>query len=68
MSCLDAAVAVYGAFKRGCRVYPLLQQLVGHSKIQIVLMYAHPTQVQQAKSVKRMGQFAAAWQIERRDR
>jgi hypothetical protein len=56
MFCLDANDGVYGAFKRSCCVYPLVQQLVGHTKIQIVLKYAHSTQVQQAQSVKRMEQ------------
>jgi hypothetical protein len=62
--CLDATVGVYGAFKRSCCVYPLVEQLVGHSKILIVLKCAHPTQVHQARSVERMEQFAATRQIE----
>lgn len=41
-----------------------LAALLGHSKIQMVLRYAHPTQEHQARSVERMEQFVAARQIE----
>jgi integrase len=41
-----------------------LAALLGHSKIQMVLRYAHPTQEHQAKSVERLEQFNAARQIE----
>jgi integrase len=41
-----------------------LASLLGHSKIQMVLRYAHPTQEHQARSVERMEQFVAARQIE----
>jgi integrase len=41
-----------------------LAALLGHSKIQMVLRYAHPTQEHQARSVERMKQFVAARQIE----
>ena len=41
-----------------------LAALLGHSKIQMVLRYAHPTQEQQARSVERMEQFVATRQME----
>jgi integrase len=41
-----------------------LASLLGHSKIQMVLRYAHPTQEHQARSVERMEQFVAARQME----
>jgi len=41
-----------------------LAALLGHSKIQMVLRYAHPTQEHQARSVERMEQFVAARQME----
>ncbi len=41
-----------------------LAALLGHSKIQMVLRYAHPTQEHQTRSVKRMEQFVAARQME----
>ena len=41
-----------------------LAALLGHSKIQMVLRYAHPTQEHQARSVERMEQFVAARQLE----
>ena len=41
-----------------------LASLLGHSKIQMVLRYAHPTQEHQARSVERMEQFVAARQTE----
>ena len=41
-----------------------LAALLGHSKIQMVLRYAHPTQEHQARSVESMEQFVAARQIE----
>jgi len=41
-----------------------LAALLGHSKIQMVLRYAHPTQEHQARSVERLEQFNAARQIE----
>ena len=41
-----------------------LAALLGHSKIQMVLRYAHPTQEHQTRSVERMEQFVAAKQME----
>jgi hypothetical protein len=41
-----------------------LAALLGHSKIQMVLRYAHPTQEHQARSVERLEQFVAAKQLE----
>jgi integrase len=41
-----------------------LAALLGHSKIQMVLRYAHPTQEHQARSVERMEQFVAVRQME----
>ena len=41
-----------------------LAALLGHSKIQMVLRYAHPTQEHQARSVERMEQFVVSRQIE----
>lgn len=41
-----------------------LAALLGHSKIQMVLRYAHPTQEHQARSVERMEQFVVARQME----
>ena len=41
-----------------------LAALLGHSKIQMVLRYAHPTQEHQARSVERLEQFVAARQME----
>ena len=41
-----------------------LAALLGHSKIQMVLRYAHPTQEHQTRSVERMEQFVAARQME----
>jgi hypothetical protein len=41
-----------------------LAALLGHSKIQMVLRYAHPTQEHQARSVERMEQFVTARQTE----
>jgi integrase len=41
-----------------------LASLLGHSKIQMVLRYAHPTQEHQARSVERLEQFNAARQME----
>jgi integrase len=41
-----------------------LAALLGHSKIQMVLRYAHPTQEHQARSVERLEQFNAARQME----
>ena len=40
-----------------------LAALLGHSKIQMVLRYAHPSQEHQARSVERMEQFVAKQQI-----
>ena len=36
-----------------------LAALLGHSKIQMVLRYAHPSQEHQARSVERMERFVA---------
>jgi integrase len=41
-----------------------LAALLGHSKIQMVLRYAHPTQEHQTRSVERLEQFNAARQME----
>ncbi len=41
-----------------------LAALLGHSKIQMVLRYAHPTQEHQARSVERLEQFNATKQME----
>jgi hypothetical protein len=41
-----------------------LAALLGHSKIQMVLWYAHPTLEHQARSVERLEQFVAARQME----
>jgi integrase len=41
-----------------------LAALLGHSKIQMVLRYAHPSQEHQARSVERLEQFNAARQME----
>jgi integrase len=41
-----------------------LASLLGHSKIQMVLRYAHPTQEHQARSVERLEQFNAVRQME----
>ena len=41
-----------------------LAALLGHSKIQMVLRYAHPTQEHQARAVERLEQFNAARQME----
>jgi hypothetical protein len=41
-----------------------LAALLGHSKIQMVLRYAHPTQEHQARSVERLEQFNTAKQLE----
>ena len=40
-----------------------LAALLGHSKIQMVLRYAHPTQEHQARSVERLEQFNATRQM-----
>ena len=40
-----------------------LAALLGHSRIQMVLRYAHPSQEHQARSVERMEQFVAKQQI-----
>jgi hypothetical protein len=42
---------------------PTLAALLGHSKIQMVMRYAHPTAVHQADSVKRLEVFNAAKEI-----
>jgi integrase len=41
-----------------------LAALLGHSKIQMVLRYAHPTQEHQVRAVERLEQFNAARQME----
>jgi len=41
-----------------------LAALLGHSKINMVLRYAHPSQEHQARSVERLEQFNAARQME----
>jgi integrase len=41
-----------------------LAALLGHFKIQIVLLYAHPTHEHRARSVERLEQFNAARQME----
>lgn len=40
-----------------------LAAMLGHSRIQMVLRYAHPTQEHQAKAMERLEQFNAAQQI-----
>src|ERR1035441_7377089 len=40
-----------------------LASLLGHSKIQMVLRYAHPTQEHQARSVERLERFVAEQRI-----
>jgi integrase len=40
-----------------------LAALLGHSKIQMVLRYAHPTQEHQTKAVERLEQFTSAQRI-----
>ena len=42
---------------------PTLAALLGHSKIQMVMRYAHPTVNHQADSVKRLEAFNAAKEI-----
>ena len=37
--------------------------MLGHSRIQMVLRYAHPTQAHQAKAMEQLEQFNAAQQI-----
>ena len=41
-----------------------LAAMLGHSRIQMVLRYAHPTQVHQAKAMEQLERFNAAQQIE----
>jgi hypothetical protein len=41
-----------------------LAALLGHSKIQMVLRYAHPTQQHQTQAVERLERFAAPRQME----
>jgi integrase len=41
-----------------------LASLLGHSKINMVMRYAHPTQEHQARSVERLEQFNAAQRME----
>jgi integrase len=41
-----------------------LAALLGHSKIQMVLRYAHPSQEHQAQAVERLEQFVAARRLE----
>ena len=41
-----------------------LAAFLGHSKIQMVLRYAHPSQEHQARSVERMERFVAERQME----
>jgi integrase len=40
-----------------------LAALIGHSRIQMVLRYAHPTEQHQSEAMKRLEQFNAAKQI-----
>jgi integrase len=40
-----------------------LAALLGHSRIQVVLRYAHPTEQHQTEAVRRLEQFNAAKQI-----
>ena len=37
--------------------------MLGHSRIQMVLRYAHPTQAHQGKAMEELGQFNAAQQV-----
>ena len=41
-----------------------LAAMLGHSRIQMVLRYAHPTQAHQAKAMEKLEQFNAAQQME----
>jgi hypothetical protein len=41
-----------------------LATLLGHSKIQMVLRYAHPTQQHQTQAVERFERFVAAQRME----
>jgi hypothetical protein len=41
-----------------------LASLLGHSKINMVMRYAHPTQEHQTRSVERLEQFNAVKQLE----
>ncbi len=45
-----------------------LAAMLGHSRIQMVLRYAHPTEQHQAEAMKRLEQFNAAKQIAEFDR
>jgi hypothetical protein len=45
------------------RVRPALAAMLGHSRIQMVLRYAHPTQQHQAQAMQRLEEFNAAKQI-----
>ena len=38
--------------------------MLGHSKINMVLRYAHPTQEHQAKAMEKLERFVAQQQIE----
>jgi hypothetical protein len=40
-----------------------LAAMLGHSRIQMVLRYAHPTQQHQVEAMRRLEQFNAAKQI-----
>jgi len=40
-----------------------LAAMLGHSRIQMVLRYAHPTQEHQTKAMEQLEQFNAAQQI-----
>jgi hypothetical protein len=37
--------------------------MLGHSRIQMVLRYAHPTDKQQTRAMKKLEEFSAAKQI-----
>jgi len=37
--------------------------MLGHSRIQMVLRYAHPTQEHQAQAMKKLAEFTAAKRI-----
>jgi site-specific recombinase XerD len=45
-----------------------LAAMLGHSRIQMVMRYAHPTEEHQANAMKRLEQFNAAAQMSEYER